>query len=132
MSDEKRMTPQLIDIARRLVALELDLDYSTEEKLTLGHWKDGKPIYKKTIDCGAMPNNTHKLVPHGITNLDIMVDFKCTTKNPSTKAQAVIPNGATLVNPGVTIDDENVLLRPTYDMTAYTETYVTIWYTKTK
>lgn len=46
--------------------------YSTNEVLTSERWTNGKPIYKKTIDFGALPNNTTKNVAHGITNADVM------------------------------------------------------------
>ena len=39
--------------------------YSTEERED-GTWIDGKVIYKKTINFGAMPNNTTKSVSAGI------------------------------------------------------------------
>lgn len=41
-------------------------DYSTSEHLTGEHWIDGRPIYRKVIATGALPNNTTKLVAHGV------------------------------------------------------------------
>ena len=38
--------------------------YSTDEVKTDEKWIDGKPIYRKTIICGALPNNTTKNVAH--------------------------------------------------------------------
>ena len=43
--------------------------YSTEERM-IGCWIDGKPLYQKTIDCGAFPNTTQKQVPHNIADVD--------------------------------------------------------------
>ena len=44
--------------------------YSFEER-KIGSWTDGRPLYQKTIDFGALPKNTSKLVNHNISNLDI-------------------------------------------------------------
>lgn len=57
-------------------------EYSTEEKI-IGKWIDGKPIYRKVIDFGSLPNNTAKTVSHGITNLDkvILISGYCSAPN---------------------------------------------------
>ena len=49
--------------------------YSTSETLTNKVWIDGKPIYRKVVDIGALPNATNKLVNHNITNLDRAVSI---------------------------------------------------------
>lgn len=43
--------------------------YSTTET-RVGTWKNNKPIYRKVIEIGALPNNNYKSVNHNITNLD--------------------------------------------------------------
>lgn len=48
-------------------------NYSTNEVDTGATWIDGKKIYKKTIDFGALPNNTNKQVAHDISNLDKVI-----------------------------------------------------------
>ena len=48
--------------------------YSTEEQV-VGTWIDGKPIYRKVIDFGALPNSTLKQVPHGISDIDAIVSL---------------------------------------------------------
>lgn len=40
--------------------------YSTSETV-IGKWINGKPLYRKVIDCGAAPNNTSKQVNTGIS-----------------------------------------------------------------
>lgn len=32
-----------------------------------------KPVYQKSVDFGALPNNTMKYVAHGITNIDYVI-----------------------------------------------------------
>lgn len=48
--------------------------YSTEE-MKIGTWLDGKPVYRKCIEIGSMPNNTSRNVPHNITNISTIVDY---------------------------------------------------------
>ena len=46
-----------------------DMDYSTSEQDTGCKWIDGKKIYKKTIDFGALPNASIKNIDHGVANI---------------------------------------------------------------
>ena len=43
---------------------------------TRGPVIDGKPLYQKTVDCGALPSNTLKDVAHNISNIKFVVDIK--------------------------------------------------------
>ena len=45
--------------------------YSTKEQ-KIGTWL-GKPLYRKVVDVGALPNNAVKHVPHNITNLGSVI-----------------------------------------------------------
>lgn len=50
--------------------------YSTSEVKTNKVWIDGKPIYRKTIDCGNLPEaGVMKTVEHNISNLGKIVNF---------------------------------------------------------
>lgn len=44
------------------------LIFSDEER-EIGIWRDGRPLYQKTIDCGYLPNNDISLVQTGLTNI---------------------------------------------------------------
>ena len=44
--------------------------YSTSEVLTAERWINGKPVYRKVVSMGALPNTTTKSIAHGISNLD--------------------------------------------------------------
>ena len=48
-------------------------NYSTNEMPTGTTWIDNKPIYKKTIDLGNLPNAGSKTVAHGISNLGLVI-----------------------------------------------------------
>lgn len=110
------------------------ISYSTEEQDTGLKWIDGKLIYQKTISCGGLKNNQQISVPHNVSNIDHVIDYKMIAWNNST---------------GVSINDAYYdVLYPTYsvrcsanktsceirtgaDMTQYSASYMTIQYTKT-
>lgn len=45
--------------------------YSYDE-VRIGTWIDGKPLYRKMFDLGALPNNTIKTIAHNIPDIDTM------------------------------------------------------------
>ncbi len=47
--------------------------FSTAETI-IGKWINGKSIYRKVIDFGALPNNTQKNLNHNISNVDIFTN----------------------------------------------------------
>ncbi len=104
--------------------------YSTDEVKTGGKWIDGKPIYRKTIDCGALPNNTYKNVNHNITNLDIII--KCYGEARGSTARIVLPNASAIPANAIEIylDGEYVVIQTGNDRSGYNG-YVTVEYTKT-
>ena len=64
--------------------------YSRTETL-IGTWVDGKPLYRKTIDFGALPNNTEKQVSTGLTGCQIVKMYGCATYASNNATQAPIP-----------------------------------------
>ena len=107
-----------------------DVPY-TQREIKMGTWIDGKPIYRKTIDFGELPNATLKSVSHQIANLD-----KCV------KMQGVAVSSSNLIPlPYIWINNT------TYDIVLYVDKakvniqtginrtglhgYVTLEYTKT-
>ena len=49
-----------------------DLHFSLTEKV-VGKWIDDKPIYQKTVYCSSLPAASQKNIPHGISNLKLIV-----------------------------------------------------------
>lgn len=106
----------------------------SETETKIGTWIDGKPIYRKIIDFGALPNTSEKQVLHNITNLKMVVSMVGTSKNPNLNVIFNIPLSSTsslssniymfATATGITIGTGS-------DRTAFTETYVAIEYTKT-
>ena len=106
--------------------------YSTDEVKTGGKWIDGKPIYRKTIDCGALPNNTTKKVAHGISNLGRVIKTEGYSVGTAGSAGSFIPvpyvSGVPMA---VYIDTTDIVLQTSGTYSNYADTYVTIEYTKT-
>lgn len=109
-------------------------NYSTTEVDTGFTWIDGKTIYKKTINFGALPNASQKSVAHGISNLDTIVDVSFVAKNPTASSWTYVP--ATSVNAtanqiAYVISSTNVTCVSGTNYSAFSSSYVTLWYTKT-
>jgi len=103
--------------------------YSTQETLTGGTWIDGKPIYRKVVDCGALPNNTAKTVNHNISNLGTVVKLAAYTSDGN--EWMPLPEYYSNAAIGMSIDATIVYLRPYSNRTSWTTTYAIIEYTKT-
>lgn len=55
--------------------------YSTTEQTTGKTWTDGKPIYRKVVDCGTLPNNAETFTDLSIQNLATVVSLKGMANN---------------------------------------------------
>lgn len=108
-------------------------DYSTTEKI-VGSWVDGKPLYQKTINFGTLPNTSQKEVSHNISNLKRAVDITGYFYG-STVVGAPLPYPPNVPqsNNGLELwtTSSKVIIRSNVDMSAFTECYVTLKYTKT-
>jgi len=107
--------------------------YSTEEQV-VGTWLDGKTLYEKTVDCGALPNNGTKNVNHNIANLKRIINFSgCAYRSVGDIVNIPLPyvgnnsNLNTVLYVGSTI----IGITTFSDRSAFTESYVTLQYTKT-
>ena len=106
--------------------------YSTAEQV-VGTWIDGKPLYRKTINFGALPNATTKSVSHGLSNFRVR-NFYGVAVNPSTNTTFYLPtlSGNTTAFVTMYIDSGNVIIDTmSTNRSAFTECYITIEYIKT-
>lgn len=108
-------------------------EYSINEVKTNKVWIDGKPIYRKVINCGNLPNNTTKQITHGISNMSTTIKINGTAIRSTDNDTLPIPyitfnanNSGGIV---IYIDSTNIVLRTTTDRSAYVG-YVTLEYTK--
>lgn len=108
------------------------MDYSTSEINTGATWINGAPIYKKTVNFGALPNATSKDVAHGISNLERVVKIEGYAYRSSDDTNFPIPfasenTGASI---GVSTTSTNISIGTGIDRSNVTECYVTLYYTK--
>lgn len=126
-------TANIIDNAVTAIKTSFGGNYSTSEQNTGFTWIDGKTIYKKTIDCGTLPNNTEKTVPHGISNLGRVIKVEGYAYTGVTNVTFPLPfpwiTSAGTV--GLLIGATTINIATGFDRTGFTETYVTLYYTKT-
>lgn len=110
------------------------LDYSTTEQNTGVKWIDGKDIYRKVIELGALPNNTTKTVAHGITNISRFIRIVGVANSTADTTAIPIPlvydsNNASN-NTSMKVNDTNVLLETRTDRSGFNECYAILFYTK--
>ena len=106
-------------------------EYSLDEQV-VGHWIDGKILYQKTIDVGALPNNTTKEVTAGISNMDQLVRLTGTMSDAS-DSYAIPQFNSTLqwiLSVWYRKSTDKIIMMSTKDYSTYNG-YVTLQYTKT-
>ena len=110
-----------------------DNNYSTDEKLTGKYWIDGKPIYRKVIDFGPLPNTTTKGVAHGISNLSQIITLYGISYSPMNSSWYTVPaaNSVSTYCFALWCDRTNVSVKTGDDRTYQTPTYIILEYTKT-
>lgn len=107
--------------------------YSTSEVLTNKIWIDGKPIYRKVVSCGNLPNASSITVAHGITNLQTYISVIGVAQRSTDNDLLPIPYVTFNTNNsgGIVIycDNTSVHITTTTNRSAYVG-YVTLEYTK--
>lgn len=106
--------------------------YSTEEQDTGKKWINGKNIYQKTFIMGGLGRATTIKKPHNISNLDLVIRIQGIAKENSVGATINLPHAADQQPYTVTVyaDNTNVNIQTYADQSGYTQSYVTLWYTK--
>lgn len=105
-------------------------DYSTDEQI-IGTWIDGKRLYQKTIEFGALPNNTSKEVNHGISNINYIVNAYGFAKHSTGNAYISIPTCLTNNFIGIYCSNSVIHIETNANNSNYTISYIIIQYTKT-
>lgn len=105
----------------------LYFDYSTSEMNTGTKWINDKLIYKKTVDLGALPNNTTKSVAHGLgNNIDRVIKIEGYSYSSSFGMSLFIPDSSFDID----VAGINIEISTSQDLSMYGETYATIYYTR--
>lgn len=108
--------------------------YSTSEVKTGDTWIDGKPIYKKTFSFITNGSGVSTTVQHGISNLDVIIDYNGMLKQSSTSRQPVprvVADNNSGYNIGVgDIGNTQFTFLVGTSVAKGVQAYVTLWYTK--
>ena len=113
-----------------------NMNYSLTEAKTGATWIDGSPIYKKTINFGALPNATDKTIAHNISNLSLVIKAEGFFYNPNGNVFSPFPqnfSGNSNMYSGcastMVITATDVRIGCTTNMSTNTA-YITLYYTK--
>ena len=101
--------------------------YSTSET-EVGTWVDGRPIYQKTVSFGALPDTDTKRVNHGISDLDYCIDINGMIFNGTLNTSLPLVYASNYAN--LFVNDTEISIQTSANLSAYTQTYVTIKYVK--
>lgn len=122
------------------------VSWSLEEQWTGKYWVDGKKVYQKTVDCGALRGSGTggkiKLQPHGIATIKDIIDFRGrawlhdspSRENATVSLPHVNPNypSPATYSVGLAVTPDSVEITTAHtDYSYYDHCYVTIWYTCT-
>ena len=106
-----------------------------EKEKIVGIWIDGKPIYRKVINTGALPNTSSKTVNHNINNIDFITNYYGmayrNTDNTFIKLPFVQSSQSLALQVAVFINKTIISLVTASDRSGFAISYVIIEYTKT-
>jgi len=106
------------------------VNYSETEHV-IGTWIDGKTLYEKTVNLGALPNATTKSVAHGISNISMVVQLYGMFQDSNNWFPLPYCNTTAATSQiRLSADRTYIVLLTGANMTQYTG-YATIRYTKT-
>ena len=107
-------------------------NYSISEKPTNKLWIDGKQIYRKVVNFGALPNNDRKTVNHGISSISSWVSVQGVAWE-SSKNAVPLPHVDTDNSYSVALwaTSTAVIIKTAQDRSSFTSCYVILEYTKT-
>ena len=107
--------------------------YSTSET-RIGTWINGKPLYRKVVDTGTLPNDTYKDVDTGLNSSNINVVKIGGGAKATTGVQLPLPFISTASENSISISLQatgKVRLDTGVDRSNFTSSYVIIEYIKT-
>lgn len=108
--------------------------YSTDEVKTGGKWIDGKPIYRKVVDFGALPNATIKVVSFDNINADTFVKIEGVAMNSNSNAITIPFTDTTLATQSISVfvNSTSISIEAgSVNRSDYNKCYITLEYTKT-
>lgn len=117
------------NVENEINVLNNKFDYSTTEQI-IGTWIDGKTLYRKVYDCGAMPAGSKKEIPTGLTNVNY-IDWEGIALHPSSGKAFPYKMAVSGESYGakVGISDNKIVINTVINISEWIG-YVTILYTK--
>lgn len=114
---------------------DLNENYSATEVKTNKIWTDGKPIYRKTVATGQLPNNTLNQIAFGVTDYDTVVSIYGVAYKSSAKADCIplpypYPTGSVVLFTSGNASGLVVSIETSSNWTVMDTSYVTVEYTK--
>lgn len=109
------------------------MDYSTNEVNTGAKWIDGSAIYKKTLNTGTLPSSagTSATTVHNITDLYKVIKIEGYAYNGTVfSSLPYISPSSTFAVAQILVNTTSVMILASTDLSAFTESYVTLYYTK--
>jgi hypothetical protein len=115
--------------------IEINPRYATGVEIDTGQiWVDGKTIFRRVINFGALPNGTTKSVAHGIIGLDLVTHSRLQTKRTDIGANRSFMDGTmtTSTSGGIDfyINGTDCVFATVADWSSYNEAYWVLEYTK--
>ena len=108
------------------------LVYSQNEIDTGKIWIDGKKIYRKVINCGALLDKEEKNIPHNIKDYDIFLSIRGIAIYRKAKSFISLPFAATGDESiKITVLGENIVIGTYIVRNYFKESYAILEYTKT-
>ena len=108
------------------------LNFSTSEQSTGITWINGKTIYQKTLNCGALPNATTKTINHGISGLSMVIKLEGLATNGTYyyKLPLTYQGSDSNYNVELYATSTAIGIKCNTNRSMFTSSYVTIFYTK--
>lgn len=113
-------------------AIDLTNTYLADE-IVIGKWL-GKPLYRKVINTGALPNATTNDIPYYINNIDKIINIKGYAFRSSDNFTIPLPFSSPdniIYSVSLGVLGNNIRISTATDRTAFTESYAILEYTKT-
>lgn len=105
-------------------------NYSTTEQV-IGTWIDGKPIYRKVIECGALPDTSNKDVAHNIQNFGETISCRGMAVRTSDERALTIPDSTPSAEIVCGATNTNVYITTHNDRSSFDDSFLILEYTKT-
>lgn len=104
-------------------------DYCLSEINTGKTWITGKPIYRKVIECGALPNSSSKNVETGVDVITQITSFEFLVINPEQATFLTI--NAMSNNMKAFVSNRRIIIETSQNYSnLYTRSYAVLEYTK--